>query len=104
MRQRKQADDKFPRTVYEYYAYKYTWMVPAATGFLILHPLQVIGMQVIYARFNRNLKLRHAFQNSFKCASMIPHVQGLRGFYRGFVPATLAYALVSYEQLQLLMR
>ncbi len=56
-----------------------------------MHPLQVIGMQVIWARFNTTEKNKAFFRNSVSATVAIKQFQGMKGFYRGFVPALITY-------------
>jgi hypothetical protein len=90
----KTVDYEFPKSLVQKYYYKYSWALLPVAGLLIYHPLQVIGMHVIYSRFNRNYEMKNCFSNSAKASSMIPRVFGLRGFYRGFVPAALMTGII----------
>jgi hypothetical protein len=86
--------EEFSISLVQDYYYKYSWALLPVAGILIYHPLQVIGMHVIYNRFNRNYEMKKCFNNSAKAAVMIPRVFGYRRFYKGFVPATLMTGIV----------
>lgn len=68
---------------------------PITMGILLMHPLQVIGMQVIYSRFNASSEERQMYRNTLTAYKAIKKTQGIRGFYRGFVPAMVTY-MVAY--------
>ncbi len=82
----------YPKTVLQDLAQQYAWVIPAFMGILIMHPMQVVGMQVIWARFNRTAANREFFRNSLSATIAIKRFQGMKGFYRGFVPGLITYA------------
>lgn len=44
---------------------RYVWLIPGAMTFLLMHPMQVIGMHVVYARHNKKVALQSAMRNTF---------------------------------------
>ena len=77
----------------------FIWPLIFFAGTLLVHPFMLIGMRVQCAHFAKTEKLRFMYNNMFSCAHHIRTTQGIRGFYAGFTPAFLIYAVMSYESL-----
>ena len=52
----------------------------------------VVSTNVMYARFYASATNKEAHRNLFRSMETIMAEQGIRGFYRGFVPTMLLYA------------
>ena len=53
------------------------------------YPFYVIGINVVYYRFNLVAKNRLKFVNSLAAVKTIFQTHGVLGFYRGFVPGAM---------------
>ena len=78
------------------------WIVPVLLGAFVGYPFQVIGINVIYARFNLVAKNRRRFKNSFSAAQELYLKYGNMGFYRGFVPGMITYSYFYKDNLSAL--
>lgn len=60
------------------------------TGLLMAHPFFLMCTRVQYGRFYEEEALRKAYRNAFFAFRHIFKTEGIRGFYRGFVPSFIA--------------
>ena len=78
------------------------WIFPVVVGAVVGYPFQVIGINVIYARFNFAAKNRNRFRNSFSAAQEIYLKMGNMGYYRGFVPGMISLSYFYKDNLSML--
>lgn len=74
-------------------------LVPISLTMLVMQPLNVISIQVIWSRFNKNPVEKEAFRNSISAFYNIRKLHGLRGYYRGFVPTAIIWFYLYRNQL-----
>ncbi len=72
-------------------------MMAISTGILCMHAFHVIGMQVIYARFNTLPADKLLYKNSIIAFHTIRKQKGPLGFFAGFAPALCTYAFTYNE-------
>ena len=72
-------------------------------AFIFAYPFYVIGINVIYYRFNLVAKNRMKFINSFQAARTIFQMYGVMGFYRGFVPGSMALGFEYKDKVSMLL-
>lgn len=72
-------------------------------GCAMAHPWYLIGMRIQYNRFHAPISTgvihREGYQNTFKALIYVKETQGLRGLWRGFLPALFVYGATQYEDL-----
>ena len=72
-------------------------------AFIFAYPFYVIGINVIYYRFNLVAKNRLKFINSYQAAKTIFQMFGVMGFYRGFVPGSMALGFEYKDKISMLL-
>ena len=72
----------------------YLWPLMFVLGNCIVHPFFVLGMRVQCSHFST---APLANSNTISCSQHIMRTQGRLGFYRGFAPSLLMYAMLSHE-------
>ena len=95
-------DDLTPQLTYVEQFINKLWVAPVLLGAAFGYPLQVIGINVIYSRFNFVAKNRTRYRNSLSAAKEIYLKYGHSGFYRGFVPGMLSLTYLYKDNLSIL--
>ena len=94
---------KYSQTTYSLQKGFMIWPLAFLVGQVFAHPFFVIAARVQYSGFEgkyyHGKMPENAFSNMFKTIANIKKFEGIRGFYKGFIPSTIFVMGMYYADL-----